>query len=96
MVGDNGNNTLFGHGGADTFLGKGGSDSIEAIDDEKDKSIDCGAGRRQGRQQGPGRSQPEELLAASGREPLLAEQRDEAAGPDLLAAQLAAATADRR
>ena len=48
MVGDSGNNTLFGHGGADIFLGKGGSDSIEAIDGEKDKLIDCGPGGDQG------------------------------------------------
>ena len=44
MIGDSANNTLFGHGGADTFLGKGGSDLIEAIDDRKDKVIDCGPG----------------------------------------------------
>jgi Ca2+-binding RTX toxin-like protein len=45
MVGDTGNNTLFGHGGADIFMGKGGSDTIEAIDDEKDKLLDCGPGQ---------------------------------------------------
>ena len=57
------NNTLFGHGGADSFLGKGGSDSIEAIDGEKDKLIDCGPGGDQGaygRRRGPG---AEELLS---------------------------------
>lgn len=48
MVGDSSNNTLFGHGGADIFLGMGGSDSIEAIDGEKDKLIDCGLGGDQG------------------------------------------------
>ena len=30
--------------GADTFLGKGGNDSIEAIDGQHDKLIDCGPG----------------------------------------------------
>ena len=44
MVGDSRNNTLFGHGGADIFIGNGGGDSIEAIDGEKDKRIDCGPG----------------------------------------------------
>ena len=44
MIGDSGNNTLFGHIGADTFIGKGGSDLIEAIDDQKDKVVDCGPG----------------------------------------------------
>jgi Ca2+-binding RTX toxin-like protein len=48
MVGDAQNNTLFGHGGADIFMGKGGSDSIEAVDGEKDKKIDCGPGGDQG------------------------------------------------
>jgi Ca2+-binding RTX toxin-like protein len=48
MVGDSGNNTLFGHGGADIFLGKGGSDTIEAIDGEKDKRLDCGPGNDKG------------------------------------------------
>jgi Ca2+-binding RTX toxin-like protein len=45
MYGDSGNNTLFGHVGADSFYGEGGSDLIEAIDDEKDKVIDCGPGK---------------------------------------------------
>ena len=44
MIGDSGNNTLFGHIGADSFYGMGGSDLIEAIDDQKDKVIDCGPG----------------------------------------------------
>ncbi len=48
MIGDSGNNTLFGHGGRDIFLGKGGSDSIEAIDGQADKRIDCGPGHDQG------------------------------------------------
>jgi Ca2+-binding RTX toxin-like protein len=44
MYGDSGNNTLFGHIGADSFYGEGGSDLIEAIDEQKDKVIDCGPG----------------------------------------------------
>ena len=44
LIGDNGANSLFGHLGADTFIGKGGNDSIEAIDGQRDKKIDCGAG----------------------------------------------------
>jgi Ca2+-binding RTX toxin-like protein len=48
MYGDSGNNTLFGHVGADSFYGEGGSDLIEAIDDQRDKVIDCGPGHDQG------------------------------------------------
>jgi Ca2+-binding RTX toxin-like protein len=44
LVGDNGDNSLMGHLGADTFIGKGGDDFIEAIDGQRDKQIDCGAG----------------------------------------------------
>jgi Ca2+-binding RTX toxin-like protein len=44
LIGDNGDNSLFGHIGADTFIGKGGNDSIEAIDGQRDKAIDCGGG----------------------------------------------------
>jgi Ca2+-binding RTX toxin-like protein len=44
MYGDSGNNTLFGHVGADSFYGEGGSDLIEAIDEQKDKVVDCGPG----------------------------------------------------
>ena len=44
LIGDNGANSLFGHLGADTFIGKGGNDSIEAIDGQRDKAIDCGGG----------------------------------------------------
>jgi Ca2+-binding RTX toxin-like protein len=44
LIGDDGANSLFGHTGADTFIGKGGNDSIEAIDGQHDKSIDCGPG----------------------------------------------------
>ena len=44
LIGDNGANSLFGHLGADTFIGKGGNDSIEAIDGQRDKSIECGGG----------------------------------------------------
>jgi Ca2+-binding RTX toxin-like protein len=44
LVGDNGDNSLMGHLGADTFIGKGGDDFIEALDGERDKQIDCGAG----------------------------------------------------
>jgi Ca2+-binding RTX toxin-like protein len=44
LIGDNGDNSLMGHIGADTFIGKGGDDFIEAIDGQRDKQIDCGAG----------------------------------------------------
>ena len=44
LIGDDGANSLFGHTGADTFIGKGGNDSIEAIDGQHDKLIDCGPG----------------------------------------------------
>jgi Ca2+-binding RTX toxin-like protein len=44
LIGDNGDNGLMGHIGADVFIGKGGNDFIEALDGERDKQIDCGAG----------------------------------------------------
>lgn len=44
LVGDNGDNSLMGHLGADTFIGRGGNDFIEAVDGQRDKRIDCGAG----------------------------------------------------
>ena len=34
-----------GHTGADVFIAKGGKDFIEAADGERDKSINCGAGK---------------------------------------------------
>jgi hypothetical protein len=58
MVGDSQNNTLFGHGGKDIFLGKGGSDSIEAIDGEKDKVLDCGPGADKGASKDPSDPNP--------------------------------------
>ena len=82
MIGDSGNNTLFGHIGADSFYGEGGSDLIEAIDDQKDKVIDCGPGHDPA-PASTRRPQAEELLSRlPEREALLAEQRDEAAGAD--------------
>ncbi len=44
LVGDGGDNSLMGHLGADTFVGKGGDDFIEALDGQRDKQIECGAG----------------------------------------------------
>ena len=44
LIGDNGANSFLGHLGADTFIGKGGNDFIDAIDGQRDKSIDCGGG----------------------------------------------------
>ena len=37
-------NSFMGHLGADTFIGKGGSDFIDAIDGQRDRSIQCGGG----------------------------------------------------
>ena len=44
LIGDNGDNSFLGHLGADTFIGKGGNDFIDAIDGQRDKVINCGAG----------------------------------------------------
>jgi Ca2+-binding RTX toxin-like protein len=44
LVGDGGENSLMGHLGADVFIAKGGDDFIEAIDGQRDKAIECGAG----------------------------------------------------
>jgi len=44
LVGDGGDNSLMGHLGADVFVGKGGDDFIEALDGQRDKQIECGAG----------------------------------------------------
>ncbi len=44
LIGDNSENSFLGHLGADTFIGKGGKDFIDAIDGQRDKSIQCGGG----------------------------------------------------
>jgi Ca2+-binding RTX toxin-like protein len=44
LIGDNSDNSIMGHLGADTFIGKGGNDFIEAVDGQRDKSIQCGGG----------------------------------------------------
>ena len=44
LIGDGGENSFMGHLGADTFVGKGGDDFIDAIDGQRDKSIQCGGG----------------------------------------------------
>jgi Ca2+-binding RTX toxin-like protein len=44
LVGDNRENSFFGHTGADVFLGRGGSDFIDAADGQRDKMIHCGGG----------------------------------------------------
>ncbi|HEY5052761.1 MAG TPA: calcium-binding protein [Solirubrobacterales bacterium] len=46
LTGDRKSNSFLGHLGADTFIGKGGGDFIDAIDGQRDKSIDCGGGAK--------------------------------------------------
>jgi Ca2+-binding RTX toxin-like protein len=45
LIGDNGPNGFLGHDGADVFIGKGGGDFIDASEGDRDKRIDCGAGK---------------------------------------------------